>query len=304
MTALRTENLTKRYGSRLAVDGIDLEVPAGVVAGFIGPNGAGKTTTMAMLLGLVARSAGSGTVLGESLDRPASYLTRVGALIETPAFWPGLTGSQNLRVLATLGGHDRRRIPEVLELVGLDERGGDRFGQYSLGMKQRLGIAAALLGDPELLVLDEPTNGLDPAGINEMRRFILGLADGRRTVLVSSHILSELEHISDWLIIIDQGALAYQGPADGFLGRVPTVIALAPEHDGDLDRLVSIASGEGHEARIEDAQLIVPIDGRDPRRTAAALNRAALSQGVVLSELHVRRPTLESQYLATIEGDR
>jgi ABC-2 type transport system ATP-binding protein len=303
-TALRTENLTKRYGSRLAVDGLDLEVPAGVVAGFIGPNGAGKTTTMAMLLGLVAPSGGSGTVLGESLDRPASYLTRVGALIETPAFWPGLTGSQNLHVLATLGGHDSRRVPEVLELVGLDDRGGDRFGQYSLGMKQRLGIAAALLGDPELLVLDEPTNGLDPAGINEMRRFILELADGRRTVLVSSHILSELEHISDWLIIIDQGSLVYQGPADGFLGRVPTVIALAPEHDGDLHRLAAIARGEGHEPRIEDARLIVPVDGRDPRITAAALNRAALSQGVVLSELHLRRPTLESQYLATIEGDR
>jgi ABC-2 type transport system ATP-binding protein len=303
-TALRTENLTKRYGSRLAVDRLDLEVPAGVVAGFIGPNGAGKTTTMAMLLGLVAPSAGSGTVLGESLARPASYLARVGALIETPAFWPGLTGRENLRVLATLGGHDSRRIPEVLELVRLDDRGGDRFGQYSLGMKQRLGIAAALLGDPELLVLDEPTNGLDPAGINEMRRFILELADGRRTVLVSSHILSELEHISDWLIIIDEGSLVYQGPADGFLGRVPTVIALAPEHDGDLEHLVAIARGEGHEARIEDARLIVPVDGRDPRSTAAALNRAALSQGVVLSELHLRRPTLESQYLATIEGDR
>ena len=303
-TALHTQSLTKRYGSRLAVDSLDLEVPTGVVAGFIGPNGAGKTTTMAMLLGLVAPTAGTGTVLGSSLDEPASYLARVGALIETPAFWPGLTGSQNLRALATLGGHNPRRVPEVLELVGLDTRGDDRFGQYSLGMKQRLGIAAALLGDPELLVLDEPTNGLDPAGINEMRRFILELADGRRTVLVSSHLLSELEHISDWLIIIDEGSLVYQGPAEGFLGRVPTVIALAPEHDSDLERLVSIARGEGHESRIEDAQLIVPIDGRDPRSVAAALNRAAVSQGVVLSELHLRRPTLESQYLATIEGDR
>jgi ABC-2 type transport system ATP-binding protein len=303
-TALRTDSLTKRYGSRLVVNSLDLEVPTGVVAGFIGPNGAGKTTTMAMLLGLVAPSTGSGTVLGESLDRPSSYLARVGALIETPAFWPGLTGRENLRVLATLGGHGSRRIPEVLELVRLDDRGEDRFGQYSLGMKQRLGIAAALLGDPELLVLDEPTNGLDPAGINEMRRFILELADGRRTVLVASHILSELEHISDWLIIIDQGSLVYQGPADGFLGRVPTVIELAPEHDSDLNRLVAIARGEGHEPRIEDDQLIVPVDGHDPTTTAAALNRAALLEGVVLSELHLRRPTLESQYLATIEGDR
>ena len=249
--ALSTEKLSKRYGGRLAVDNLDLEVPAGVVAGFIGPNGAGKTTTMAMLLGLVTPTAGGGTVLGASLNDPASYLGRVGALIETPAFWPGLSGVENLRVLATLGGHDPSRIPEVLALVGLDERGADRFGAYSLGMKQRLGIAAALLGDPELLVLDEPTNGLDPAGINEMRRFILELADGRRTVLVSSHILSELEHISDWLIVIDEGSLLYQGPTDGFLGRVPTVLALAPEHADDLERLLSLAQVEGREARPE-----------------------------------------------------
>src|SRR5262245_31056362 len=157
--AVITQGLTKRYGGRAAVDNLSLEVPAGVVAGFIGQNGAGKTTTMAMLLGLVTPSAGNATVLGTSLDDPASYLRRVGALIETPAFWPGLTGIENLRVAATLGGHDPARIPEVLDLVGLRGRGGDRFGQYSLGMKQRLGIAAALLGEPELLVLDEPTNG-------------------------------------------------------------------------------------------------------------------------------------------------
>jgi ABC-2 type transport system ATP-binding protein len=244
---LTTEGLTKRYGSRLVVDNLSLEVPAGVVAGFIGPNGAGKTTTMAMLLGLVAPTAGSAEVLGVSVDEPASYLGRVGALIETPAFWPGLTGVENLRALATLAGHDRRRIPEVLGLVGLESRGGDRFGEYSVGMKQRLGIAATVLGDPELLVLDEPTNGLDPAGINEMRRFILGLADGKRTVLVSSHILSELEHIANWLIVINDGSLLYQGPADEFLGRVPTVLSLAPEHVADLDRLDSALRADGHD---------------------------------------------------------
>jgi ABC-2 type transport system ATP-binding protein len=299
---LRTENLTKRYGSRLAVDSLDLEVPAGVVAGFIGPNGAGKTTTMAMLLGLVAPSAGRGTVLGASLDEPAAYLGRVGALIETPAFWPGLSGVQNLRVLATLGGHDPSRIPEVLSLVALDSRGGDRFGQYSLGMKQRLGIAAALLGDPELLVLDEPTNGLDPAGINEIRHFILGLADGKRTVLVSSHILSELEHISDWLIVIDEGSLLYQGPAEDFLRRVPTVLALAPEHLGDLERLAALVQADGHDPRQEDDELIVPVEEHDARAVAAALNKAANARGIVLSELHLRRPSLESQYLAAVKG--
>jgi ABC-2 type transport system ATP-binding protein len=302
--AIRTEGLIKRYGSRLAVDGLDLEVPAGVIAGFIGPNGAGKTTTMAMLLGLVAPTAGSGVVLGASIDDPAAYLGRVGALIETPAFWPGLNGVENLRVLATLGGHDPDRIPEVLDLVGLEPRGGDRFGQYSLGMKQRLGIAAALLGDPELLVLDEPTNGLDPAGINEMRQFILELADGRRTVLVSSHILSELEHISDWLIVIEGGSLLYQGTAEAFLGHLPTVLALSPEHDSDLDRLARLTQANGLEPRLDGTELTVPVDEHEARALAAALNRAALAEDIVLAELHLRRPTLESQYLSAIGGER
>jgi ABC-2 type transport system ATP-binding protein len=302
--ALVTEGLTKRYGGRVAVDRLSFEVPTGVVAGFIGPNGAGKTTTMAMLLGLVAPTAGSATVLGSSLDDPASYLGRVGALIETPAFWPGLTGVENLRVLATLAGHDPRRIPELLDLVGLGGRGGDRFGRYSLGMKQRLGIAAALLGDPELLVLDEPTNGLDPAGINEIRQFILELADGERTVLVSSHILSELEHVAEWLIVVDDGSLLYQGPADGFLGRVPTVIALAPEHPGDLERLTSLVRADGHDPRRDGAEVTVPVDGTEARTLAAALNRAAGAHGIVLAELHVRRPSLESQYLAALRGER
>jgi ABC-2 type transport system ATP-binding protein len=298
--ALVTRNLTKRYGGRAAVDGLSIEVPSGVVAGFIGPNGAGKTTTMAMLLGLVAPTSGSATVLGSSLDDPASYLGRVGALIETPAFWPGLTGVENLRVLATLAGHDPGRIHEVLDLVGLGDRGTDRFGEYSLGMKQRLGIAAALLGDPELLVLDEPTNGLDPAGINEIREFILELADGERTMLVSSHILSELEHIADWLIVINDGSLLYQGRAGEFLGRVPTMVVLAPEHVSDLDRLASLVRADGHDPRNENAELTVPVDEHDARAAAAALNKAAVAHGIVLAELYVRRPSLESQYLAAI----
>jgi ABC-2 type transport system ATP-binding protein len=302
--AVITQGLTKHYGGRAAVENLSLEVPAGVVAGFIGPNGAGKTTTMAMLLGLVTPTAGSATVLEASLDDPASYLGRVGALIETPAFWPGLSGVENLRVVATLGGHDPDRIPDVLDLVGLHARGGDRFGQYSLGMKQRLGIAAALLGEPELLVLDEPTNGLDPAGINEIRRFILELADGERTVLVSSHILSELEHIADWLIVINDGSLLHQGPAESFLGRVPTVVALAPEHLGDLDRLGSLIRADGHEPSREEAELTVPVNEDDARSVAAALNKAAATHGIVLAELDIRRPSLESQYLAAIGGER
>ncbi|MEY2468303.1 MAG: type transport system ATP-binding protein [Actinomycetota bacterium] len=198
-TALTTTGLTKRYGARTAVDNLDIELPTGVVAGFVGPNGAGKTTTMAMLLGLVRPSAGTATVLGRSISDPAGYLPRVGALIENPAFYPALTGVENLRMFATVAGHDHASIPTVLETVRLTDRGDDRYSKYSLGMKQRLGIAAALLGDPELLILDEPANGLDPQGVREMRSLIAGLAGTGRTVLVSSHDLSELEQVCDWL---------------------------------------------------------------------------------------------------------
>jgi len=304
--AVTVEGLTKCYGARVAVDRLSLEIPTGVVAGFIGPNGAGKTTTMAMLLGLVKPTAGTGTVLGHPLDDPGAYLGRVGALVEGPAFWPALTGTENLRVVATLAGHDVGRIPEVLDLVRLGARSGDRYGQYSLGMKQRLGLAAALIGDPSLLVLDEPTNGLDPVGINEMRQLIVDVAREDRTVLVSSHILSELEQVCDWLIVIDRGALVYQGPAAGFLGQVAPVVALVPERPADLDRLAGLVRAGGLEARRDGtgdtAALAVRLDGDDPRAVAAVLNRAAMDAGIVLAELKVDRPTLESHYLAVVEG--
>jgi ABC-2 type transport system ATP-binding protein len=302
-SAVVTEGLTKRFGKRVAVDRLTLEIPMGVVAGFIGPNGAGKTTTMAMLLGLVTPTAGSGTVLGHSLEDPSAYIGRVGALVEAPAFWPGLTGAENLRVLATLADHDKTTIPDLLNQVGLGERGSDRFGQYSFGMKQRLGIAAALLGDPELLVLDEPTNGLDPAGINEMRQLIGRLAHQQRSVLVSSHILSELEQVCDWLIVIDHGALRYQGPTDGFLGAVSPTVSAAPEHAFDRDRLAGIVRAQGLAAAVEGERLTVHLDGRDPRAAAVAINKAAAEVGIVLAELHLRRPTLEAHYLSIVEGN-
>jgi ABC-2 type transport system ATP-binding protein len=302
VSAIRTERLSKRYGDALALDGLELTVEPGEVYGYLGPNGAGKTTTMAMLLGLVRPSAGTATVLGASIEEPARYLHRVGALIEAPSFWPGLTGVENLRALAVLGGHDETRIPEVLTLVGLDTRGSDRFGQYSFGMKQRLGIAGALLGDPAFLLLDEPTNGLDPAGINEMRDFIRSIGDGKRTVLVSSHILSELERVCDWLIVIDRGTLVYQGPTEGFLGHAGTVIALAPEHRTDLERLAALARADGHDPHYQGDELIIPVGEDDPRPVALSLNKAAIAQDIVLAELHVRRPSLEAHYLAVVEG--
>ena len=303
--AVRIDGLTKRYGSRVAVDRLTVDIPSGVVAGFIGPNGAGKTTTMAMLLGLVRPSAGTATVLGAPIDRPERYLSRVGALVEGPALWPALTGDENLQVLARLGGHDPRRIPEVLELVGLTARRRDRFGAYSLGMKQRLGIAAALLGDPALLVLDEPTNGLDPVGMAEVRDLIGRIADDQRTVLVSSHLLSELEQVADWLLIVEAGRLVYAGDVTGLASRTGPRIVLGPLAGGELTRLVTVVRAQGVDADEEGGRVVVALEagaGADAEQIAASLNHAAASAGILLSELHVRRPTLESSYLRVLEG--
>src|SRR3954462_1685990 len=222
--ALTTTALTKRFGDRTVVDHADLAVPSGAVAGFIGPNGAGKTTTMAMLLGLVRPTGGEAAVLGESVDHPERYLHRVGALLEGPALWPGLSADDNLRVLAALGGHDPARIPDVLDLVGLSERGGDRFVRLSFGMKQRLGIAGALLGDPELLVLDEPTNGLDPAGMADMRDLLVDVAAGGQTVILSSHLLAEVQEICDRVGVISDGRLLTESTVADLRGAAALVV--------------------------------------------------------------------------------
>jgi len=301
-TAVSVTGLSKRYGSRTVVDGLDLELPAGVVAGFVGPNGAGKTTTMAMLLGLVRPSAGTGSVLGEPLAEPARYLPRIGALIEYPAFYRGLSGTDNLRVVATVAGHGRDRIDDTLTTVGLRERADDPYRTYSLGMKQRLGIAAALLGDPELLVLDEPANGLDPQGVHEMRGLVGELAGGGRTVLVSSHDLSELEQVCDWLVLIDGGRSLYQGATRDLLGSVAASLAVAPQHDADRDVLGAVLRGRGLRVAITDDHLVVDVDGEDARRLAADVNRLAFDAGVVLAELRPVRTSLEDRYLELVQG--
>src|SRR5579875_57677 len=209
--AVLTAGLTKRFGDRVVVDDVALAIPSGSVCGFVGPNGAGKTTTIRMLLGLVRPTAGSGVILGGSIAEPATYLPRVGALIEAPAFYPQLSGRENLRALARLGRIPLTAVDPVLERSGLLARSGDRYRSYSLGMKQRLGIAAAMLAGPELLMLDEPTNGLDPAGIVEMRSLIKSFADGGITVLISSHLISEIEQICDYVVMIRAGRLVHQG---------------------------------------------------------------------------------------------
>jgi ABC-2 type transport system ATP-binding protein len=301
-TAVSVSGLTKRYGDRVAVRELDIELPAGVVAGFVGPNGAGKTTTMAMLLGLVRPTAGRGTVLGHAIGDPAAYLPRVGALIESPAFYPSLTGAENLEVFATVAGHDPSSIPSALAQVGLADRGGDRYRSYSLGMKQRLGIAAALLGDPELLILDEPANGLDPQGVREMRSLIGRLARTGRTVLVSSHDLSELEQVCDWLVLIDTGRSIYQGPTRNLLDGDTSRLAVAPERKGDDELLVELLTATGHHVDREGDRLIVQAAGRDVGEVAASVNRTAFEAGMVLVELSPMRTSLEDRYLSLVNG--
>jgi ABC-2 type transport system ATP-binding protein len=221
-----TFDLTKRFRDLTAVDGVNFEVQRSEVFGFLGPNGAGKTTTIAILLGLVHPSTGSAEVLGYDVRHGLSRaLRRVGAIIETPAFYPYMSGEDNLRVFARVtSGTAEKRIPAVLEQVGLKGREKDKAGTYSLGMRQRLGLAAALVGDPELLILDEPTNGLDPAGMQEMRAFIRRLADEEgRTVFLSSHLLHEVEQVCDRVLILNRGRVIAQGRVDELLRQAHAV---------------------------------------------------------------------------------
>jgi ABC-2 type transport system ATP-binding protein len=242
-------------------------------------------------------------VLGAPIGDPAAYLPRVGALIESPAFYPSLSGAENLRMFATVAGHPTSAIPGLLDLVGLGGRGHDRYRRYSLGMKQRLGIAAALLGDPELLILDEPANGLDPEGVQEMRGLIGRLAGRGRTVLVSSHDLSELEQVCDWLVLIDAGRSLYQGPTRALLDDAATglVVAAQEPHHHTLLRDVLVRLGH-HVDSVDGGRLVVRLDGPNAGDVAAKVNQAAFDAGMVLVELSPQRTTLEDRYLAMVQG--
>jgi ABC-2 type transport system ATP-binding protein len=283
--------LTKRYRSTLAVDGLSFTVPRGGVTGFVGPNGAGKTTTLRMLLGLIRPTSGEARVLGQPISRPAAYLGRVGALIESPAFRPNLSGERNLRALAILGGFPTERIPRLLSQVGLEGRGGDHVRMYSLGMKQRLGIAAALLPDPELVILDEPTNGLDPAGIHEVRDFLRGLGDAGKTVFVSSHLLSEIQRMCDHLLVLRQGRLQYQGSLDGLVQRQGLV--LMAEDPRRHTALAALLRKAGHAVDARNGFLVVQA----PPDSAGDLNRRAMAAGIVLRELRPSATDLEDTVL-------
>ncbi len=285
---IEVHGLTKRYGSTVAVQDLSFTVTAGRVTGFLGPNGAGKSTTMRVILGLVRPTAGTTTVLGRpyrELDRPEK---RVGALLETFDAHPGRSGRNHLRVLALAGGIPRSRVDEVLALVELGQAGRRRVKGYSLGMRQRLGLAAALLGDPEVLVLDEPANGLDPQGIRWLRDFLRSLAAEGRTILVSSHVLAEVAQTVDDVVIIHRGRLVRQAT----IAEVEALAARATlVRSPDAPRLVSLLAGEGVEATA------VGEDRVTAHAPTERVGEIAAAHGVVLHELTAERASLEEVFL-------
>jgi ABC-2 type transport system ATP-binding protein len=291
-SVIETRGLTKRFGDRAAVDGVDLLVPAGVAFGFLGPNGAGKTTMIRTLLGLTRPSSGEVLLLG--LPQPAKRreaLARVGAIVEEPKFHPHLTGRENLKIVAA--ARDRAaeaRIPEALQRVGLANRGSDRVKTYSLGMRQRLGIARCLLADPALLILDEPMNGLDPAGILEMRHLIRAFVDEGRTVFLSSHLLDEVEKTCDHVAIVDQGRIVVQGAVAEIAESGDPTLLLEVDDLAAARRVL-----DGHRVDVEGGGLRVSLTNG---LGAAELNRALVEAGVAVSRLEPARATLEEKFLA------
>jgi len=289
ITIVETHGLTKRYGSGvLAVDSIDMSVRRGEVYGFLGPNGAGKTTTLRMLLGLIRPTAGTATVAGHHPGEPVG-LAQIGSLIESPGFYPYLSGRENLRVVADLASVNQKRVDEVLDIVELSTRAGRKFGTYSTGMKQRLGVAAALLKDPDLLILDEPTNGLDPQGMAEMRKLIKDIGQGERTVLLSSHLLGEVEQICDRVGVISNGKLVTQSTVQELLGE-----------EGVLVRAQPIEQAQDILTRKYGAAAISRQDGAIRLKTkpenSVEINRSLTSAGIGVSELRPFERSLEEVF--------
>lgn len=282
---VETTDLTKRYGELVAVDSLSLTVRPGEVYGFLGPNGAGKTTTLRMLLGLVRPTAGGVRLFA----RPPDDLTGVGALIESPGFYPYLSGRDNLRVLARYSRTGAARVATVLDMVELTDRAGDRYATYSLGMKQRLGVAAALLKEPRLLILDEPTNGLDPAGMADMRVLIRQLGAAGCTVLLSSHLLGEVQQICDRVGVISRGRLVAENTVAELRGGTVLHVVADP---------VDLAA-EMARKWLGEEQVRVRGDGLDltvePER-AAWINSELVATGVAVSELRVRERDLEQVF--------
>ncbi|MDE2937269.1 MAG: ATP-binding cassette domain-containing protein [Chloroflexota bacterium] len=297
---IRTDGLTKRYGEILAVDRLSMEVPRGRIFGLLGPNGSGKTTTMGMLLGLVKPTAGSFTLFGSNSPHVES-LRRLGAIVETPAFYPYLSGRDNLAYFQGIGGRsDAAELDDLLEKVGLSDRADSRFRTYSLGMKQRLGLAYALLGDPELLFLDEPTNGMDPAGMAEVRDLIRSLGTGGRTVLLSSHLLHEVEQVCDSVAILSKGKLIAQGDVEDLVR--PGGDERVRLRTTDNARAVKVLEGLDWVASVEvdgDSLLVATASERSPE-ISTALGQAE----VYVTEMAAEETSLEQYFLDVTEEER
>ncbi|MEJ7690832.1 MAG: ABC transporter ATP-binding protein [Nocardioidaceae bacterium] len=299
---IETTDLRKEYRNRkgrfVAVKGLSLEVPRGGVHGFLGPNGSGKTTTIRMLLGLARASSGRMMLFGHEVPRQLpAVIRRVGAIVEQPKFMPGFTGRNNLMLLARTIGEGRAKVDEVLDTVGLTGRDQDRYRSYSLGMKQRLAIAGALLKDPELLILDEPTNGLDPSGIREIRETIRTLGESGVTVLLSSHILAEVQQVCDGVSIIGHGSLLASGPVAEVVGaRASTGVRVGL---ADLAAGTSTLEQAGYDVRRETDHLVV-----DSSVDPAALSELLAHAGLYVNELTPVRADLETVFLELTEADR
>ena len=294
-TAIEIKGLSKRFGAVEAVSDLDFTVATGRVTGFLGPNGAGKSTTLRMLLGMIHPDRGTATFAGRTYRQLAHASAHVGAVLEHASFHPGRTGRNHLRVLATAGGHPPERVDDVLDQVDLTDRADRRVKGYSMGMRQRLAIAAALLGDPQVLILDEPTNGLDPPGIRWVRDLVQAQARRGRAVLISSHLLFEVAQSVDDVVVIADGVLRADGPLDQVLGG------------GDEVTLVRTASSQRLGDLLDKEGLAVTPDGDDTLLVAGAapalVGAVAAEHGVALTELRAQTRSLEDAFL-TLTGDR
>lgn len=296
--AIKTQGLTRHFGDVRAVDGIDLTVPQGSVFGFLGPNGSGKTTTIRLLLGLIRAHAGTVTLNGTSLSAARSgALSGVGTIVETPTLYSNLTGQELLRVAALLLSQPRTEIDRVLDIVGLRDAASRRVGDYSLGMRQRLALARALMGQPRLLILDEPTNGLDPAGIADMRNLIMSLPEQTgTTIFVSSHQLSEMEQMTDHCALIRKGRLIYQGRRDTLMQQAPSVIAIETDQP---EQALAIAQQGGLDALIDAETLLIrsPMD----RAARTDLVKALVMDDCAVSSVSTRATSLEDLFLTLMQ---
>ena len=303
MSVIEVEGLRKTYRRfrrppQRAVDGLDLTVDEGGVLGFLGPNGSGKTTTIRLLLGLVGSDAGEMRMFGRRIPSELpDVISEVGALVETPVFFPGLSGRRNLQLLARVAGLPGSRVEEVLELVSLRDRARDRVKGYSLGMRQRLGIAAALLKKPRLLLLDEPSNGLDPAGIREIRELLRGLGGAGSTVFVSSHLLAEVEQVCDRVAIINRGRLVTSGSVRDVVDSARSAATDVLVRVADLSSAEAVLRAAGLEVRPGGDHLLVVGVG-DPARISYLL----AGSGHYVSELRPLAADLESVFLTLTEG--